>query len=749
MTSQIRALPGRRSLLTTALGRHLTVSVPAADLLEALRTESPAAAPLAERIAADAAAADAAVFSGEDLVPSPGDGVCEPAETGAVEADARAAGVCAAGADAEAGSSRHTSRTFVVAGDAELASAVAGALRVRGAEVVDGPADRFQAIYAAFDARVPLVWCTRESDRAGLVDLDRLAHDFRISWIAVSLELGRLLVGPAVEPGVGAVYEDFALRATAAALDLDVHRALCAPALSGDLPSAADYGQQIGWAAGALAAGLAPDTVLAADRRTGRAHTVLPMADREVERPVHTAADLESDLCGIVTRVRSITHEAELPESLTTLQSEAADLRRVSDYSNTRVNQGSAFGDAAGARAAAVGEAVERYCCNVLRPDDSRRGSYAELRRSGLPVLDPRELVLYSPAQYAAPGFPFVPLDDDLVVDWVPARVVDPATATADGEEVWVPASLVYVNWHTGARVGLPHTNFCAFAGIAAGPTWEFAVVSGLEEVIERHITMAWWLNAHPLPGVDLTAPEAAGVVAPFAELLERGECELDLIPLDSEFGVPVAAAVVRHLADDLVNVGFSARPTLEAAALKAFTEALTLQAGSRDLLDPSGAHWSALAAGRLSGRSYKPYRADRRYLDDFRPDFHDVDDLMVQQQVYLDPRARERVARLLHPPAIRSLADVPSLPDRSLASYAAAVERAGMRILTVDLTTPDIAQTGMRVVRTLVPGTIGNAPAAFPFLGDGAVTRYAVDRGWRDAPLDESELLAMPMPHA
>jgi hypothetical protein len=69
-------------------------------------------------------------------------------------------------------------------------------------------------------------------------------------------------------------------------------------------------------------------------------------------------------------------------------------------------------------------------------------------------------------------------------------------------------------------------------------------------------------------------------------------------------------------------------------------------------------------------GRFVKPFRADRRYLDDYRADLRDVVDLMCQLQIYLDPRAVECVRPWADVAEGRDIADIPSLPDGSLRTY-------------------------------------------------------------------------------
>ncbi|MCJ1709517.1 TOMM precursor leader peptide-binding protein [Microbacterium sp. VKM Ac-2923] len=636
----------------------------------------------------------------------------------------------------------------VLAGDDDVVAAARARLRgdddVQSAPVA---APRTVAT-AAFSTSRLLVVALRGGREREFVDLDRICHDLRVPWLAVELSRGRLWVGPLVTPGVGASYEDAAARRTASARNAEVHRALRTPAVGGDQgPDAADLPALLDamWelaatAADAVARGgldAAPGDVVhelwlddGVVRRA--AHPVLPLPHRRTRHRAHDVDDLVDERTGVITRIRDVRHHERVPAGLVTRQADVADIRAVTSWANNVLCQGSAFDDAASAHAAAVGESVERYCGNILDTLPVRHGSFAQLRRSGVPALDPRRLVLYSERQYAAPGFPFVPLDSDLPVHWVPGR------SALTGGEVWVPASMVYVNWYSADVAAAPPTNFCAFAGIAAGPSEDFAVTSAIEEVVERHATMVWWLNAQPLPRVEgvPAPPLVAGMRASF-------------VHLDNEFGVPVAAAVLHDDDARLVNVGFSARRDFGSAASKALTEAYTLQEGSRDLLHADGLHWRVMTEGELNGRAFKPWRADRRYLDDFRPDMHDCDDLMVQQQVYLDPRAGDRMRPLLEPTATRPLDALPRLAERSRATMVAALERADVEPIVVDITTPDVAAAGLSVVRVIAPGTIGNAPAAFPFLGHGRVQRVAVDLGWRAEALDESQINLFPLPHA
>ncbi len=599
------------------------------------------------------------------------------------------------------------------------------------------------AVNEAYASGRTLVMCTWGPADNDLVDVDRWCHDMRVEWIPLEFTRGTAHAGPRVTPGVGAAFEDLVARRAGAAYDRRAHRALRSPSLTGDLGPTPGECADLLLIALARAAASEGDEVMEA-RRTANGtcevtvHPVLPMPGRHTRHRAHTPADLQDCATGLIVRTRRVIHDASVPAALATRQCDVADIRAVTRWANNTLCQGSVFGDPELAALSAVGESVERYCGNILDTLPVRLMSWHELRRAGVPALDPEDLVLYSERQYGAPGFPFVPLTRDTRVHWVPGR------SLSRDAEVHVPASLVYVNWYAAGFSGAPLTNFCAFAGIAAGPDGDFAVMSGLEEVVERHATMVWWLSGHQLPGLLTTSD-----LESLWEGTDPRRQRHGAIHIDCDIEIPVVGATVHDDIDALVNIGFSARYRADVATAKAWTEALTLQEGSRDLLRMDGLHWGAMASGELNGRAFKPYRADRAYLDDFRADMHDCDDLMVQQQVYLDPRARARTAHLIDPPATRALEDTPSLPQRTLADYQAAVEGAGYEVIAVDLTTADVASTGMAVVRVIVPGTVGNAPAAFPFLGKGRVPHLAHALGWTESVLEEEELNMFPLPHA
>ncbi|MGW4028792.1 YcaO-like family protein [Streptomyces sp. NPDC004838] len=399
------------------------------------------------------------------------------------------------------------------------------------------------------------------------------------------------------------------------------------------------------------------------------------------------------------------------------------------------VTGGAALGDHEQARDAALGEAVERYCGNAV-PAVLPTASHRRLTRTGRPAVDPREFALYSPSQYAHRGFPFVAPTPDLEIAWVPG------TDLGDGEPVLVPASLAYVNYFRGAHAGEPPLNYPLLAGTAAGPSPGQAQRAALEEVFERDAVTLWWLS-----GAQATAlvPEPSGPVAVAVGEAEAAGLRVTFLRIPSAFDVMVVGAFIEDPARQLVAFGSACRPTTDAAAAKALTEAVGTHETGLELLDHGSDFWSGVRAGRVDRRPYRPHRPDRAYRRDFRPDLRDVNDVRLHLQLHLDPGTRDvRVRRLRAPATTRPPAPA---AGTGLAGGLRQLAAQGLRALAVDLTTPRVRAAGMHVVRVLVPGLSCNAPAAFPFLGGHRLYEEPAARGWVPGPLREKDLVLDPLP--
>ena len=649
---------------------------------------------------------------------------------------------------------------IVVCGDRIVASLISSCLRKNGLNAWPSLKTPRESSYEVFKGGLLVVIRSSESETQ-FIDETRMLNNLNIDWIPISYHSGYFTVGPLMGADHNATYVDLIQRRRANSVSVEVADALMqAPIGKNFLDFLRTQERAVLQCANLLEELISysddscsqskHDTVWHVQHDGSMSvHPVLPCAlinELVAHNHTHDPSFLVDRHYGIVKELTRVSHAENVPSSLTTIQARATDLQRFSDYVNTVFCQGSALTTDPPSKEdnylgplhmAAIGESVERYCSNLIDLRPTLFGSYDELHRKGFPMLDPAEIVLFSKWQYAQPGFPFVPMMRDLSIHWIEGKYLD------DDAPVFVPASLVYVNWHVKQHRNEPKVNFPAFAGVASGCDLESSILSGLSEIIERHATMVWWLNKQPLAHLKITDTQL--------EYFRGARYTLRpaLMHLENVFNVPVAAGVVHNDSSKLVHVGFSARSSIEEAALKAWSEALTLQEGAHDLLNPNGTHWQAIQEGLLPGRSYKPWRAQRNYLEDFREDFKDVDDLLVQQQVFLDPRAVEAVSPLLDLPPTKDQADITALEGDPLDALVQAISARGLRAITVDISSPDVARCGFYVTRTIVPGTVGNTPSAFPYLGNRVVQDEAVELGWREAPIHDSDINALPLPHA
>ncbi|MFI5585501.1 YcaO-like family protein [Amycolatopsis sp. NPDC051758] len=341
---------------------------------------------------------------------------------------------------------------------------------------------------------------------------------------------------------------------------------------------------------------------------------------------------------------------------------------------------GVSWQDGETARESAIGKAVARYCGGFLPPDrEIRHDSYTRLRRDGVPALDPRRLNLYSPQQYRTAGFPFVPLTTDVECAWLEGF------SHTTREPVWVPACLVSPD--PGARFTRP------LIGAAGGSSEEQALTTGLEAVLERDTATLWWAGTPRLPRLRLPA-ELRALVAETADTHD-----VTIVPLDNEFGVPVVAAAVFDRLRRRPAIGFATRPDAIEAAKAALADGFARQlvADNRPVLSP-----------------LRVNPADRRHLQDFGRDL-----------------------------PVRDQEGLPALSERTFKAYQDRVEARGFEVISVDLTTRDVAAAGFHAVHTLVPGLV----PGLPYRGAGRVRRAAVDLGWRTEPLPEDRLNTLPMP--
>lgn len=323
------------------------------------------------------------------------------------------------------------------------------------------------------------------------------------------------------------------------------------------------------------------------------------------------------------------------------------------------------------AKAGALGEAIERYCGTRQGDEPTIRGS---LRSLGAQTVHPDACLLFDQRQFDdrarwnAVCAPFhrvpEPFDDAAVMDWTPIW------SLVTGEQRLLPTAMLY--YHPRAE----HELACVSAdsnGNAAGASLEDAITRGFLELVERDAIALWWYNRTRQPGVCLRSFEDKWLAA-LPERYRRLGREVWVLDATSDLGIPVMAAISRRTdgrCEDIVY-GFGAHFDPRIALRRALTEL--------------GQLLPAVLGARTSHHGYG--MEDPHLVSWWRS-------ATVDNQPYLLPRPEQPARTAADYACI--LRGYPDLDD-----ICAVARRAGLDLLVLDQTRPDIR---MPIVKVVAPG--------------------------------------------
>ncbi len=443
------------------------------------------------------------------------------------------------------------------------------------------------------------------------------------------------------------------------------------------------------------------------------------MSETTAEAAAHPelGAGLVDRRLGVITDVDDLTLHPSLPQVLA-----CASARLTGLPAGAASPGGAVWWSAPRARAAALGEAAERYA--AAQSPVVRRASPTQLRADGVAHIDPASVSPHSPAQYATPGFPFAVPDPDQPIAWCRARrLTAPDSPLVDRtDEVLVPAS----------RAGLqvmadePTCYLPVNAGTAAGPDLAAAGLAALEEACERHAVATSWHGGLRWPRL----PTPAWLTAVLGG--RRGAYDVAVFAVPDPHGLPVSAVLLTHKDGPVLGMGTALRPRRDDAIAKAAAEAVVSCQAAHQMDDPEVLRsWDG---GPLVG-----WRADRSYRSSYRVDLRDLVDVFCHVQWYLDPTARPALLdRLDSGAAAIGWAPAGDVPHRR--AYTTRLHRHGLHAWVVDLTPADLAIAGTAVATCIVPGLRPTTPAAFPPLGGVWSTPLTAPDG---------QASPLPLPHA
>lgn len=381
---------------------------------------------------------------------------------------------------------------------------------------------------------------------------------------------------------------------------------------------------------------------------------------------------LVDERLGIIRHLVEIKRESGAP-NLFTFYAKACDTaafrksKNFSDGGGASIHRGQAM-------AKAIGEAVERYCASFYEPDDFLLCPFKNLP---VKAVSPERFALFSEEQYLSDHFPYRPFTRDTPVRWAPA------VEATSGELCYVPAAMVFVPYHADGREETPIVQSIS-TGLACHSTLEAASISAICEVIERDAFTIVWQSKMSPPHIALGSLSCANT-----DLVGRflsGGASVELLNITLDHGIPTVLAVLGHTAPEFPALVFAAAAHLdwETAIRKSLEElALTLRLGK-------------------SLKSHKP-----RIETDST--FTTVIDKSGHVRLYCD-HDQSRFAdflfessRTVEYDALHSLGTGSFQED--LATLLDIMRKRLQPVVLVDVTTPDIRELGLVVVRAVLPG--------------------------------------------
>ena len=317
-----------------------------------------------------------------------------------------------------------------------------------------------------------------------------------------------------------------------------------------------------------------------------------------------------------------------------------------------------------GAMLSAVGEAIERYSASL-----PRRIVWSRPADLDDDFLDPRAGSLYSEAQYARDGFPFVRFDPDITHPWVEGRWLH------NNAPVWVAALDVFLSIEIGREQLFDQGTS---NGLAAAFDLEEASLRAILELVERDALMTCWLTGTPGQRIDLDEDLDPSLRQVLAEV-ERLGAHTEIYSLPT--GACGTTVLCLALGDGLEYPG------------------VTFGLGAD--LDPALAMKQAILELGQTGPYLRRMMRSQQLVASAAESVRE----MLDHAAYYFPRERAKAFdRLRSNESPVKLSELRSANERSLTQCASELAAASVRVALVDVTAADVATGPFRVVRAVSP---------------------------------------------
>lgn len=434
---------------------------------------------------------------------------------------------------------------------------------------------------------------------------------------------------------------------------------------------------------------------------------------------------------GPIKEVNRLNNLIEEPKDLAIYSAVVNDISLYLNWRPDLVGSGTSFSEKV-AFNAAVGELVERYCGNFV-PNELYKKNIAEMNNENF--LNPNIMYQFTKDQFNTKGFPFSVYENDEEIEWVYGM------SLTENKKYWIPAEFVFLNYSL-YRKKIYKQRPILLSGIAAGVGITNATISALLEIIERDTTMLWWIGRQSQ--LNIIVNKNSRVYKKILQSLHNS-LKIEWYLLPSDFEVYTVACLLEDFKNHIYTVGFATRFDAELSLEKSAAEAFQLRRFSLDLLNIESPIWNNPKYQSILG--LKKYREDRKYSQSFASDWSNMTSLLHNVQYFLDKSAWENTRKRFISKKFIELKKLRLIKTPNKINYLInEFKQNKISAYLVDVTTDDIRQTGLKVVRVISPEACPNMPTAYPMLANKRLLKVA--KGNKGV-MEEDMFDLSPLPHS
>lgn len=322
----------------------------------------------------------------------------------------------------------------------------------------------------------------------------------------------------------------------------------------------------------------------------------------------------------------------------------------------------------------ALGESCERYCSAVYDPNKVVIGNYKQFENS---ALDPRLFPLFSTEQYKTTDFEFKPFSESEEIRWIPAHSI------VHQKDILVPITLV----HIPIKFLYPNERFMIplATGIACGDTLEDAILKSILELIERDAVARMWFQKDETSRISyekLVYKKNINILNYFDSI--DSKLIANLITLDVKVPTIVCTIISKKSGYPAASFGISANMNLRECFNHSLEESLMSLINIKELIANKSEKKRIIRPNTIkNGEDRAIYYSDLNNLSKI--------DFLINS----DKKNTNQIETL------KSANDT-SIKVAKLVSH---LKNLGKDVIVVNLTTPELIDMGIWVVRTIIPG--------------------------------------------